>query len=360
MDLRSAIIFLLAVVALPGCTEKPVQPEPLPAEADCWCIDLEKIDFSVDKVFEARADGEKLALITKEYLGDALGKQAVLIYTLNADGDWNRESVYVPEVTLVQRGNGFGAPEEAVSGGTLRFFPAENAFFYNDVSEAFELPVRKLYVRKEADGSTILVFSSTTRSEAVFKPLTLSLDGYDYPLVKIAGQLWTAENIKAVRYADGTAIPNTSSWTTYSSNWRQSPNPKAGILYSAVSLGFNGDSTLTDLLDSPLAPEGWRIPTGGSLGDWAALASFLPGASYVLASAHNVSGLAVFPSGRVHSDGQTWAPEDDDCLFWSSTDDTDQKAFFTKIFARTEGESIQCTSSTNKRSGFAVRLVKDF
>jgi len=351
------------MMALSGC-KKEQQPEEkpiIPDEENCWGIDLSAIDFSKDKVLEAQLDGKALALITKEYLGDAIGKQAVLVYPITSGGKWNTDSISVAAVTLVQKGATFAVPEECVSGGSLKYYPSENVYFYNDVREANRRAASKVFLKKNTDGSTSVKYVSTSTATLKLRPLTMSLDGYDYPLVKIAGQLWTAENIKASRYADGSPVPNAGNWSSYVSNWAKSLNTAAGTLYNAYALGFT--TNVDSVIVSPIAPAGWRVPTGGPLGDWDKLANFLPDAKYALATSHNVSGLSIVPSGRMNPNGELQQPEEDDIILWSSTGDSSSnvKAYFVKFYYKvTEGELIRTTSTTNKRAGFGVRLVKNF
>lgn len=346
-----AVAFLL--LTLSGC-EDIFQPEGVgqpvqQVEENCWLVEIDKVDFSRDKVMVAKDEqGNDLALLTLEYLGKAIAKQAVLVYTRTASGNWRTDSIYVASVPQVQKGLGYAKPEECCSGGTLKYYPADNSYFYNDISEATEDDLSEIYVKRMADGSTYLKRTSLTQALADVQPVRLSMSGFDYPLVKIAGHLWTAENLRQTNYPDGVEIPSTGgSWSSRLPLMGQSLRPDAGSLYNfyaAQKLSFGQ----------------WRLPSGKTGGDWSTLEAFVDGASSLKKSGSNVTGFSLVPFGRIAASGETYEPEDDDMIFWTSTETSDTKAVIAKIFYKTSGDVIQYESAVDKRSGFAVRLMKRF
>lgn len=331
------------------------------SEKDCWRVDIAGMDFSVDKVWRVRdSSGSELALVTREYLGEALGRQAVLVYLRKADGSWNTDSIFVAAVTLVEKGLKYIEPEECVSGGTLKYYPADNAYFYNDVALSREAALGTVYIKLAEDGSTFVKTASNSMAAARLSPMRMSLDGYDYPLVKIAGYLWTAENIKAGRYADSKPIPSEGRWSAHVPNWGESSAKGAGRLYNAYSLGFTADDEEGTEIVSPLAPEGWRLPSAGVGSDWEALAGFAGGSSALRKTGTDVTGFSIVPFGRITSAGSVQEAQTDDHIFWSSTSAGGTKASIAKIYYKTSGDLVQYMSSTDKRSGFGVRLTKTF
>ncbi len=345
-------MLFVTMLSLSGC-EDPSRPEgdngpDTPVDENCYAVSVSDCDFSRDKVWQAKdSSGDVVALITLEYLGKALGKQAVLIYTRDSETRWRIDSVFVAAVRLEQSGTGYVCPVECCSGGTVKYYPADGAWFYNDITEAMEDDFDLVFVKKMSDGSTCLKHSAVTDKKAYMEPMRLRHAGYEYPLVKISGFLWTAENIRATVSASGKIIPQAGGWTSRNARLGYSSDEKAGCLYNYYAA-------------SELAPQGWHIPSGGSAGEWAVLASFVDGASELKKSAADVTGLSVVPSGRFTSSGEFYEPENDDCIFWSSTSTSDTKAYFAKIYHKTSGDAVQYASSTDMRSGFAVRFIRNF
>ena len=353
MTLRISIVIAFLLLTLSGCedTFRPEGGEPLMQQVDenCWLVEIDKTDFSTDRIMVAKDSlGNDLALLTLEYLGKAIARQAVLIYTRTSSGNWRTDSIYVASVTLVQKGLGYARPDECCSGGTLKYYPAENTYFYNDISLATEDNLAEIYVKRADDGSTYLKRASTSQAVADVQPLRLRMSGYEYPLVKIAGYLWTAENLRQTNYPDGDEIPSTGgSWGGRTPFQGLSLNADAGRLYNfyaAQNLPF-GD---------------WKLPSGKTGGDWSALEAFVDGASSLKKSDGNVTGFSLVPFGRIAASGEAYEPEDDDMIFWTSTTTSDTKAVIAKVFHKTSGDVIQYESAVDMRSGFAVRLMTKF
>lgn len=348
---RPLVILLLTALALSGCENKP-QPEkpqpPLPEETDCSLLDIEALDFSKDRIHIVNnPSGKPVALVTLEYLGVTLGKQAVLVYTRTSDNKWKTDSIFVAKVTLVERGMSFVEPDECCSGGFLKFYNADAAYFYQDISEAVQEPAQAVFIKESEDGSTYIKRTSNTQAISRCTPMRLMLGGYSYPLVKIAGSIWTGENIRTSSYPDGSIIPSASSWSAHSPNMGWSSNQVSGALYNAYAA-------------ERLVPEGWRLPSGGPGGDWNALDNFSGGASALKIKGTNVTGFSIIPFGRISSSGVRTESENDDHIFWTSTSESDTKSIIAKVFYKTAGDNIQYQSSVDKRNGFGVRLVKTF
>lgn len=98
-------------------------------------------------------------------------------------------------------------------------------------------------------------------------------DSNVYATVRIADQLWMAENLRSSTYADGTPIPNVTdgaSWTDLTTGaWAHYQNetaydPLFGKLYNWYAVAE----------PSGLCPDGWRV---SSLEDWQVLSEHLGG-----------------------------------------------------------------------------------
>ena len=345
-------LFSAALWSLSGC-DFVSQPDGdddsvLQSSANTCAVKISDCDFSRDKVWQVvDPSGDTVALLTLEYIGKAFGKQAVLVYTRGADCRWRTDSVFVASVTLEQSGTTYRPPMECCSGGTLKYYPADDAWFYNDITKAVEDDFDTVFIKKETDGSTQLKHNAVTEDVANLIPLRLSLGGYEYPVVKVAGFLWTAENVRSAIFPSGEMIPQSGSWSSRSALFGYSANDRAGCLYNHYAA-------------LQLAPQGWHLPSGGSAGEWAVLTSFVDGASDLKKSGTDITGFSIVPAGRITSSGSRYEPDDDDCIFWSSTIASETKACFTKVYHKTVGNNVQYTSSTDMRSGFAVRLIKSF
>jgi uncharacterized protein (TIGR02145 family) len=95
----------------------------------------------------------------------------------------------------------------------------------------------------------------------------VDIDGNIYPVVKIGGQVWAAENLRTTKFADGSPIPNVISDATWGSlttaamcptNGNSSNNQTYGALYNFYAATSN----------KGLCPAGWKVPTDE---DWKVL-----------------------------------------------------------------------------------------
>jgi uncharacterized protein (TIGR02145 family) len=108
-------------------------------------------------------------------------------------------------------------------------------------------------------------------------PIITDVEGNRYKVVNIGTQVWMAENLKTVKYNDGTKIPkitdniqwsnlNTGAWCYYNND--AANNSKYGKLYNwyAVSKITNGNKNI--------CPTGWHVPTAA---EWTDLQDYLGG-----------------------------------------------------------------------------------
>jgi len=190
-------------------------------------------------------------------------------------------------------------------------------------------------------------------------------DGNSYDVVKIGSQFWMAENLKVVKFNDGTRIPLVSDYKIWSNLlspgycWYNNDAEGYESDYGAL---YNGYSVSTD----KLCPLGWHVP---SVEEWMILTDYVGekiageklkeiGTQNWIspnAGATNESGFTARPGGSRGNLGSFF----DEGLrghWWSSTEYND-----IYVWNRSMGFSFSNVtgSSDNKKSGLSVRCVKD-
>lgn len=201
--------------------------------------------------------------------------------------------------------------------------------------------------------------------EPVFGSVT-DIDGNDYKTVQIGPQTWMAENLKAIRFNDGTPIAGLISeadfknatsraYTAYGSN--QSNIPTYGLLYN----GYTATS------DKNVCPQGWHVPGNG---DWYVLASALGGLETAGGrmkaisptwatpneAATNASGFSGLPGGSycrvcIGNNG-VFADQGTDGYWWSA-----QTGVF--FYLTNNLASMRTRSTGQLNDGMSIRCVKD-
>jgi uncharacterized protein (TIGR02145 family) len=193
------------------------------------------------------------------------------------------------------------------------------------------------------------------------------IDGNVYKIVTIGSQIWMAENLKTTRYNNGTAIPNVTSDTEWSSLstgaycWHDNDFANYGNTYGAL---YNWYAVNT----GNLCPTGWHVPT---YDEWVTLVTFLGGSSIAGAKlketgtahwlspntgADNSSGFSALPGGvRQYTTGN-FIYLTEYGYWWSSTENyaTDAWSFylnsvsayftwnFIKDYGKRDGSSVRC------------------
>ncbi|MBN1758057.1 MAG: InlB B-repeat-containing protein [Chitinispirillaceae bacterium] len=219
------------------------------------------------------------------------------------------------------------------------------------------------------------IVSNTAGSDDCSATLSVStvsdIDNNVYHEVKIGTQIWMMENLKVVRFRNGTSIPN----VTFNTNWYQ--------LTSAGYCWYDNNSSYKEpygalynsyaALNSNIAPAGWHVP---SIAEWTTLREHLGGWDVAggklketgttywdspNAGATNESGFSALGAGDRETDasfvsignyGRWWSTSEYDgsspyeqgkiqyCYLWSSNADFS-------------------FSQSAKISGFSIRCVKD-
>ena len=196
------------------------------------------------------------------------------------------------------------------------------------------------------------------------------VEGNSYKTVYIGTQQWMGENLKTIKYSDGTTIPNITDNTQWSSNTKGAwayynndvaNNAKYGKLYNwyAVSPTTNGNKNV--------CPIGWHVPTDA---EWTVLTDYLGGVSVAggklkevgttnwnspNTDATNTSLFSVLPGGNRNLDGSFNVIGS--FGYWRSS--TELNTY--NAWARGLGVNIGNASraSNDKRNGLSVRCLRD-
>jgi uncharacterized protein (TIGR02145 family) len=191
-------------------------------------------------------------------------------------------------------------------------------------------------------------------------------EGNNYSTVKIGNQVWMAENLRATRLNDGTAIPLTSdadTWrnlTSPSYCWYNNDEASFKDTYGAL---YNGYTIST----GKICPTGWHVPAKeewltltGVLGDSLTAGGKLKesGTEHWFSpnkGADNSSGFTALPSGIRYFEG-TFASKTYISCFWISTDISADEEWYAGV---SYADAAATLNHRNKRHGFSVRCLKD-
>lgn len=231
---------------------------------------------------------------------------------------------------------------------------------------------------KDTEGLT----GSTTQKIIVSDTNTGTMtdqDGNLYQTVLIGNQWWMAENLKAIHYRNGDAIPNVSDSTewvnlttgAYSAYDNNESNAETyGYLYNWYAV----DDTRN------IAPEGWHIPTET---EWQTLIDYLGGVSVAGGKmkeagtihwaspndgATNESGFTALPGGRFPTEIYEFLQIYFSASFWSSTEIIEDvwTAWGYTLFHTTHPYLPELTGGAispwddPKYFGFSIRCIKDW
>jgi len=190
---------------------------------------------------------------------------------------------------------------------------------------------------------------------------TVTFDGHDYSTVEIGTQCWFAENLRTTQYADGSAIPEVTdgtTWTTTNDGARAAYNNDANNLatYGYLYNWYAVDSA------AGLCPSGWHVPTDD---EWTTLTDGLGGMSVaggaMKSSASdtpswngtNSSGFSALPGGLRFTD--SFASEGNYGYWWSASPFS-YYAWYRYIVS---DYGLVGRYSDTQRYGFSVRCVRD-
>ena len=209
------------------------------------------------------------------------------------------------------------------------------------------------------------MFTNSCKQNIVSGTVT-DIDGNVYSTVTIGTQEWMAENLKTIRFNDGTPIPlvtDNTAWSNLSTPgycWSDNDTTNKstyGALYNwyAVNTG-------------KLCPKGWHIPTDA---EWTILTDYLGGlkvaggnlkstTSWVgidLVNASNSSGFSALPGDSRNLDG-TFNNVGSHGYWWSASEsESDSHGAWMRRLNYCSS-SVYCNSYP-KMYGLSVRCVKN-
>lgn len=192
----------------------------------------------------------------------------------------------------------------------------------------------------------------------------IDYDGNSYEVVRIGNQIWMAENLKSIHYADGTPISG-----VYAFNDDENNVNDYGRLYTwtAIMNGI-GSSISNPSGVQGVCPDKWHLPSDS---EWMELIDTLGGMSLAGAElkevglthwftpntgATNSSGFTALPGGFRSTDG-TYTGLGYNVFFWSATEYMGSSYAW---YYRMNYDDIEVTRSIFDKTGsFSVRCIRD-
>lgn len=306
-------------------------------------------DFSTGYVQKALYGGAKIAEICLEYIKNAnTDEQMAVVYPV-IDG-----------VTDLAKGIA------VKNGGSIVWDVTANTCTYT--AGTLTSPLTKIYF---SEGELSLAPDGNVTAAAVEAELLVDNrpgQSETYKIVKIGTQYWMAENLRAEKYRDGTAIPNVSDGKEWNANTTGAyrylyDNPKDhkalfGALYNGYAM-FN---------EAGLAPDGWIVPSDT---EWGKMRSYiktpyaakLRGEEYWTASdkvtPNNKTGFTAMPGG-CYSSGTGDAGDGNETWWWSTTLKED---WLTKVkspvyYRIVYNNTVMQTDTHSYNFGHSVRCVR--
>lgn len=211
----------------------------------------------------------------------------------------------------------------------------------------------------------ILSISCQKESEKPPEPVK-DFEGNSYKTIKAGTQIWMAENLRATKFNDGTAISTVTASIQWKSIitaaycWYDNDSIANSATYGALYNGYAVNS-------GKLCPTGWHIP---AIDEWSQLREFFidtiseGGKLKEAGIAHwmnpnngatNSTGFTALPSGFRFTDGSFTAIHYY-TGFWTASENGGDNQYFLGLYY---GDASVSMSSVPKRYGLSVRCVKD-
>ncbi|MCQ2184307.1 MAG: hypothetical protein MJY62_02730 [Bacteroidales bacterium] len=221
--------------------------------ADYYKISLSDIDWTASYIQSVKsAQGSTVAVITKEYLGATVDRQAIVAYPMSmGKPDFTKGLVAV--VTIDQAG---AAPAANVHGGSISIsdmVPGNAVYTPGTAAAATEIYVK-------SDGTAVYTSNPATGGQTVsagqIVPDVLVSDVCSHPEVKLGTQIWTATCYKTTKDNKGVAYSQCKVGDTRSAGNRDMWIVNDEIyIYSGYALGHVNGGPFSD----NISPEGWRM-----------------------------------------------------------------------------------------------------
>ena len=229
------------------------------------------------------------------------------------------------------------------------------------------------YVRSYASN----IFGIAYGNEITFITPVTDVEGNVYKTVKIGNQVWMAENLRAVRYRNNTAIRHVTdsiTWMTLTGHgyaWYRNNaanKEKHGALYNWFTVATGN-----------LCPQGWHVPTNeefhalekqigipaDSVGFWGwrgngSATKLKDSVGWLTGAGNNSSGFSATGSGyRAWSDSQ-FRGLNEIAYYWTATDDAINNKPDVAWYRRIDGaRNFVYKATTGKEGGKSIRCVKN-
>lgn len=189
------------------------------------------------------------------------------------------------------------------------------------------------------------------------------IEGNIYKTIQIGSQTWMAENLRTLKLNDGTDIH----YIENASDWNDLNTPAYCLINTDTSI-YGALYNWYTVSSEKLCPEGWSVPGDQ---DWSVLTDYLGGQTEAAKSlkeagtrhwlttnndTNNDSGFTALPGGYRNHNG-SFGDLSKSGYFWTSTIDAGSgTAFFRSMYY---GYNNVDRSSSNQKSGFSVRCIKD-
>ena len=182
-------------------------------------------------------------------------------------------------------------------------------------------------------------------------------DGHEYSAVIIGGLCWTAENLRATHYADGTEITNIYRYQSAMSPDMAGNASTYGLLYDWYD-AVNAERPTKAAHVQGICPDNWRLPNEE---DFAMLSSMnlhsLRSTDYwVSNNGSNTTGLDMRPAGMYNISTSRYEDLHSSAYFWSvdAAGATEAHCHEANYYCDTFLHHIR-----NKGNAFSVRCVRD-
>ena len=213
----------------------------------------------------------------------------------------------------------------------------------------------------EEEAATMQTFSCSSLSSGGSVTLKDSRDQNSYVIKKLAdGKCWMTQNLKLINKTISSSdsnLPSGSTWTVPASNvssFTTAYNTNAayydstyGGYYSfyTATAGWGTNSVTSGSSSKDICPKGWRLPTGGSSGEFQTLYNNYNSSALM----QGVPGFVL--SGSVYN-GSVYDQGSNGC-YWSSTVGNANLAYSLYL----DNSNVYPANSRSKFGGFSVRCV---
>ena len=290
---------------------------------------------------------------------------ATLIGTINANNQ-STMGIFEYDTTVSFYGHSINGNPDTVSGNTVTSVSSNLTGLNKNTTYHYRLKATSS--AGITYGSDMTFTTSDTISIVIaFNPDLIygsvsDNDHNTYKTLKIGTQTWMAENLRAVKYNDGTAIP----FIVDVVDWVNLTTP-GYCWYNNYSVAYGAMYNWHTVNTGKLCPIGWHVPSDT---EWTKLTTYLGGESVAgnklketgttlwigqNTNGTNESGFSALPVGYRNYSG-TFNNIGRYAYWWSSTEASSTDSFYRDIYY---GYGSIDRSSTDKRSALSVRCLHD-